>query len=323
MGEPDRSMTLAGLVSQSAESLYWRIHAAGTMPVEKFLATGDAAVELLDTGIIFRSGQDDSQVRSVEPATALRLLLGQRQNELMDRQERIMAGWRRLSALLPPAFEGSPGERIDGVRLMTNFDEVVTRAAELYPSPRQRLRGTETGTFATRPTRDRLRTPPAGAVRAGVRFQMIYHSGYLDTKAGSEIIRDSARAGEEVRLREHVPIKMLHVDDSIALVGVGQTANTALLVRSQAILAMLAEWFDLLWTDPATVRLPEDGTEPAPHDIQLRVLRMMPTDDDTAIARRLALSVSTVRRHIKALYVMLGVDNRFAAGMVAAKRGWI
>jgi hypothetical protein len=316
-------MTLAGLVNQPAESLYWRIRAAGAMPTDTFLATGDAAAELLDTGIAFRSGQDDSQIRSVEPATALRLLLGHRQHELVDRQERIMAGWQRLSALLPPAFEGSPGERVDGVRLMTNFDEVVTRAAELYPSPKQRLRGTETGAFTTRPTRHRVRTPPVGSVRAGVRFQMIYHSAYLDTKAGSEIIRDSARSGEEVRLRERMPIKMLHVDDSIALVGIGQTASTALLVRSEAILAMLAEWFDLLWTDPATVRLPDDQNEPAPDDIQLRVLRMMPTDDDTAIARRLTLSVSTVRRHIKALYVMLGVDNRFAAGMVAAKRGWI
>jgi hypothetical protein len=120
-----------------------------------------------------------------------------------------------------------------------------------------------------------------------------------------------------------MPVKMLHVDDSIALVGIGQVASTALLIRSEAILTMLAEWFDLLWADPTTVRLPDDTVETAPEEIQLRVLRMMPTDDDTAIARRLKLSVSTVRRHIKALYVELGVNNRFAAGMVAAKRGWI
>jgi hypothetical protein len=316
-------MTLAGLVGPAAESLYRRLSAVGSMAAEEFRASGVAAVELLDTGIAFHSGHDDSLIRPVEPATALRLLLGRRQGELVRQQERIMAGWQRLTALLPPAFEGSPNAQVDGVRLMTNFDEVVTRAAELYPSPRQRLRGTETGAFPTRPTKNRVRTPPEGSVRAGVRFQMIYHAAYLDTQAGSEIIRDSARSGEEVRLRERMPVKMLHVDDSIALVGIGHAAQTALLIRSDAILAMLAEWFDLLWTDPATVRLPDDTDQPAPDDIQLRVLRMMPTDDDTAIARRLTLSVSTVRRHIKVLYQLLGVDNRFAAGMVAAKRGWI
>jgi DNA-binding transcriptional ArsR family regulator len=316
-------MTLAGLVDQQTESLYWRIQAGGSMRADRFLTYGAAAEELLDTGMAFRSGQDDSLVRCVEPSTALRLLLARRQTELVTAQERIMAGWQRLTALLPPPFDGTPNSSVDGVRVMTSFDEVVTRAAELYPSPKKRLRGTETGSFPTRPTRNRVRTPPSGSLRAGVRFQMIYHSGYLDTKAGAEIIRDSARSGEEVRLREHMPVKMLHVDDSIALVGIGPQARTALLVRSDALLAMLAEWFDLLWSDPATVRLPEDSDELAPDDIQLRVLRMMPTDDDTAIARRLRLSVSTVRRHIKALYGMLGVDNRFAAGMVAAKKGWL
>lgn len=323
MTETDRSMTLAGLVSQEAELLYRRLRVAGTMNAGQFRACGVAAAELLDVGIAFHSGEQDGQIRPVEPATALRLLIGHRQGELMDRQERIMVGWQRLAALLPPAVDGAPTERADGVRLMTDFDEVVTRTAELYPSPKQRLRGTETGAYPTQPPRDRGRRPPQGSLRAGVRFQMIYHAGYLDTKAGSEIIRDSARSGEEVRLRGAMPIKMLHVDDSVALVGIGPMARTALLVRSEAILMMLAEWFDLLWADPATVRLPDDVSETSPDDIQLRVLRMMPTDDDTAIARRLQLSVSTVRRHIKVLYTMLGVNNRFAAGMVAAKRGWI
>ena len=48
-----------------------------------------------------------AQIRPVEPAVALRLLLGHRQGELMDRQERIMVGWQRLAALLPPAFDGA------------------------------------------------------------------------------------------------------------------------------------------------------------------------------------------------------------------------
>jgi hypothetical protein len=316
-------MTLAGLVSPEAEFLYRRLRVTGALDVEKFRTAGPAADELLDIGIAFHSGQDDTLIRPVDPASALRLLLSRRQREMVDQADRIMEGWTRLAGLLPASFGGSPVERVDGIRLITNFDEIVTRAAELYPAPKKRLRGTETGEFTNRPTPNRIRRPPRSSLRAGVRFQMIYHSDYLDTAAGSEIIRESARAGEEVRLRVRMPIKMFHVDDSIALVGIGPTARTALLVRAEAILAMLAEWFDLLWEDPATVRLPEEVDESAPDEIQLRVLRMMPTDDDTTIARRLKLSVSTVRRHIKALYVMLGVNNRFAAGMVAAKRGWI
>ncbi|HEX4703539.1 MAG TPA: hypothetical protein VH352_15535 [Pseudonocardiaceae bacterium] len=180
MGEPDKSVTLAGLVSQEAELLYRRLRAAGSVHADRFRDSGAAAAELLDTGIAFPSGRDDTMIRPVDPATALRLLIGRRQRELVDRQDQIIEGWRRLTALLPPTCDGQ------------------------HPN----------------------------------------------------------NGGDE-------------------------------------------------WS------------QPSPGEIQLRVLRMMPTDDDAAIARRLRLSVSTVRRHIKSLYVMLGVDNRFAAGMVAAKRGWI
>jgi hypothetical protein len=161
--------------------LYRRLRAAGSVHADRFRDSGAAATELLDTGIAFPSGRDDTVIRPVDPATALRLLIGRRQRELVDRQDQIIEGWRRLTALLPPTCDS--------------------------------------------------RRP--------------------DTNGADE------------------------------------------------------------WS------------QPSPGEIQLRVLRMMPTDDDAAIARRLRLSVSTVRRHIKSLYLMLGVDNRFAAGMVAAKRGWI
>jgi DNA-binding transcriptional ArsR family regulator len=178
MGEPDKAVTLAGLVSQEAELLYRRLRAAGSVPAAGFRDSGAAAAELLDTGIAFPTGRDDTMIRPVDPATALRLLIGRRQRELVARQDQIIEGWRRLTALLPPT---------------------------------------------------------CGAV--------------------------------------------------------DQSAD---------------QW-----------------SRTSPGELQLRVLRMMPTDDDAAIARRLRLSVSTVRRHIKSLYEMLGVDNRFAAGMVAAKRGWV
>ncbi|UOZ07957.1 MULTISPECIES: hypothetical protein [unclassified Amycolatopsis] len=53
------------------------------------------------------------------------------------------------------------------------------------------------------------------------------------------------------------------------------------------------------------------------------VLVLMARYDDHVIARRLGISVTTVRRRIKAVYALLGVDNRFAAGVAVAKRGWL
>jgi DNA-binding CsgD family transcriptional regulator len=326
MSTTDRPRPLAGLVSATAEALYLRLHASESTPV----GTGpgevdpcaEATAELLDLGLAFRSGEDDSLIRPVDESVALRLLLEQRQDELISAQRRILDGWSRLTDLLPRDVGGSSPCELDGVIPLADFVDVVTRAAELYPSAKYRMRGIETGEFPTRPTRERVRTPRRISLNAGARFQMIYQVNYVSTSAGHSIIEESAQHGEEVRLRRDVPLKMLHIDDSVALVSTDRLANTALLIRAPAMLAMLAEWFDLLWSDSATLA-PGEGNNSVLTNGQRRVLELMAVDGDEAIARRLNMSVTTVRRHVKAIYTTLRVDSRFAAGVAAAKRGWI
>lgn len=326
MDTADRGQPLAGLVSAAAEALYLRLRASGSAAVGAGPNEADphavATVELLDLGLAFRSGDDDSLIRPVDQAVALQLLLEQRQDELISAQRRILDGWAKLTDLLPRDVGGSSPGDLDGVTPLADFGEVVTRAAELYPSAKRRMRGIETGEFPTRPTRDRVRTPPRITLNAGARFQMIYQVSYLSTPAGTGVITESVRRGEEVRLRPEVPLKMLHIDDAVALVSTDRSANTALLVRRPAMLEMLAEWFDLLWSDPATMRH-DGGPDPALTTGQRRVLELLAVDGDEAIARRLNMSITTVRRHVKAIYTALGVDNRFAAGVAATKRGWI
>ena len=44
---------------------------------------------------------------------------------------------------------------------------------------------------------------------------------------------------------------------------------------------------------------------------------------DEAIAQQLGISTRTLRRRILVMFSELGASNRFAAGVAAAKRGWI
>ncbi len=320
----ERAQPLAGLVSPAAEALFLRLLARGCAEFGfgpgQIDPTDPATVELLDLGLAFRSGDQDGLLRPVDHAVALRLLIEHRQNQAIQAQARILDGWRRLTTLLPQGIGDSSAGTVDGVFPLADFDAVVTRAAELYPSARQRMRGTETGEFPNRPTTDRLRTPPQLA--AGARYQMIYQVSYASAPVGARIVAESARLGEEVRYRPDIPVKMLHVDDSVALLSTDRAARTAVLIRAPALLAMLASWFDLLWTDTGTIS-PGTGDDPPLTDGQRRVLELLAVEGDEVIARRLRLSITTVRRHVKAIYTALGVDNRFAAGVAAAKRGWI
>jgi DNA-binding CsgD family transcriptional regulator len=310
MADSERQPILAGLVNPAAEALYRRLRTAGPSRAD---VDDPATAELLDLGVAFRSGPDGAFISPVDLAVALRLLIKARQQELAVTQRRILDGWDRLAHLLPPAF-GAPSGDAKGIRTLTGAPEIATRATELYLSTRTHLRSTAIHV--------QLRTPPAASVAAGIRFQAIYQSGCLDTKTGSEIVAGLAAAGEEIRLRARISAWMLHVDDTIGLVGLDRSGETAALVRSPAVLAMLAEWFDLLWEQPTSVPFPgRDSVELT--EMQRTVLTLMVHNDDEGVARKLDTSVSTVRRHIRGIYQALGVNSRFAAGMAAAKRNWI
>jgi DNA-binding CsgD family transcriptional regulator len=326
MTRAERPTALAGLVSAEAEEIYQRLRRTGALPAGPESDAVDphapAVTELMDLGVVFRPG-DDALIRPVDPAAALRILIEARQDEMISFQSRILEGWERLSRLLPSAADGTENGHPDGVRVLTRTEEIVTRAAELYSAPKSRLRGTETGAFPTRSSGGRVRVPPPTAVKDGARYQMIYEIDYQRSADGATIVDRSATAGEEVRLRHRLSIKMLHVDDKVALVAADHTGRGAVLVQTPGILAMLAEWFDLLWDHPITMTYPVGGAESVLNAVQRDVLRLMLAGDDETIARRLRMSVTTVRRHIKAIYRALGVNSRFAAGMAAAKLNWI
>lgn len=326
MTETTRPATLAGLVSSEAEVVYQRLRASGALrigtgpdEVDQGMA---GVVELLDLGVVFHDGHDGA-IRAVDHAVALRLLIEARQSEMISFQNRILDGWTRLSKLLPSSLDHGGGDgRTDGIRVLTHVGDIVTRSAELYSAPKSRLRGTENGAFPTRPGGDRGRTPYP-TPRSDVRFQVLYEIDYQRTTAGARVIERAEQAGEEVRLRHRVPMKMLHVDDTVALVSTDRGGQSAVLVQAPAVVAMLAEWFDLLWENPTTMSYPVGGTPTALNPVQCDVLKLMLVNDDETIARRLQMSVTTVRRHIKSIYRALGVNSRFAAGMAAAKLNWI
>ncbi|WP_154697785.1 helix-turn-helix transcriptional regulator [Lentzea guizhouensis] len=303
---PDRSRPLAGLVSQDAEALFLRMLASGHAPAD---TRAPAAAELLDLGLAVYSSSG-ATLRPVDQAAALRLLLERRQHELLEQQRRVLDGWTRLTSLLPRDLGGRVCE---GVVPLESFDEVAARTAELYPSAKQHVRGTETGDGPG------IINEVRGQARAA-RFRIIYPVTCVATPAGARIIEDSAASGRQVRLRRDIPMKMLHVDDEVALISGAR--STGYLVQTPSIVSVLAEWFDLMWADAATIA-PGGGDEPALTPAQRTVLRLMFAGDDAAIARKLALSTTTVRRHVKAIYQVLGVNSRFAAGVAAAKRGWI
>ena len=240
-------------------------------------------------------------------AEVLRQRLETRSRELVEDQRRLFAGWHRLSAMIAARTGDGNGTTADGLRVCARQEDVVTRAAEFYVGAKRHVRAVDTGIL------DHPRGGTAGVVR-----QVLCQADHTVTA------ERMAAAGDQVRLRDRLPVAMVHVDDSAALVILDRTASTAVVVTTPALLEVLAGWFDLLWRHPATMAFPSGGAERSLTKPQQDVLKLMlGGGGDEAIARRLGLSVSTVRRTIKSIYDLLGVNNRFAVGVAAAKQNWI
>ena len=198
-------------------------------------------------------------------------------------------------------------------------------ASGLYRSPKRLLRATLNSEFVGGSAPHGALLPPRDAVDAGVEFRMLYETAHVTDTWGAQSVRMSVEAGEQARVRVRVPIKMMHVDDAVALVTVDRSGGAGGLdVRSPALLEVLAEWFDLLWADSSTVALsaaPEEEPLGAAHR---RVLQLMAAGlTDEAIAARTGASVRTVRRQVSVILDALRAESRFAAGVAAAKRGWL
>lgn len=331
MGTSEGDRPLAGLVSEEAERLYARLVEANGL----IIGPGDgqidldspAARELLDVRIAWRSSIETNRLIAAGEARAMQVLLAHHHAELLRRQQVVMRGWERLDSFLSSPLsrsDGTPSDAEFAPEIITSRDTISRLSAELYQSARQELLGISVGTMSAPMHDHQLLTPPEQALGRGARFRMLYDNVFAADAVGSRIIEASLASGEDARIRSDLPLKMLHVDDRIALVALTPTGvDGAMLIRSPSLLAALRQWFELLWADPATTTV--DGTAlTALNPTQLAVLRLLSSGrSDEAIARTLNASVRTVRRHIAAILDVLGAPSRFVAGAAAAKRGWI
>ncbi len=320
---------LAGLVSDEAERLYARLAAAGGLYIgegaEQLSLDNNAVRELTEAKIIFPSHND--RLIPVARETALQLLLSRQHAEIARRQEAAVAGWKQLDAMLSES-RGPTGTTIRDAGgladVIVGLDELNHLSHELYYSTEHELLGLTTGRFKRPMELQKAVTPPLPATSQGARFRMIYDSQIAAHPFGAQLIAASVETGEEIRIREQLPLKMLHVDDKVALIALTDTAvDGSLLTRSPLLLAALREWFEYMWKDDSTTAICDSAdislTVPQRH-----VLRLLSSGmSDEAIARASGMSVRTVRRHVTAILDQLGASSRFAAGAMASRRGWI
>ena len=163
-----------------------------------------------------------------------------------------------------------------------------------------------------------------GVLRRGVAIQVIYQADAARDPAVLRYLTEFAAEGAQVRVTARVRHRTIIVDRSVAVVGVEQDSlhGPYLLVREPAMVLSFRAQFAGLWKSAHSVGVgPEDSLGSETVRETLEILKSGVTDE--VAARRLGVSVRTVRRRVAAVLELLGAASRFEAGVKAVEAGWL
>ncbi|MFF0266684.1 helix-turn-helix domain-containing protein [Kribbella sp. NPDC004536] len=161
----------------------------------------------------------------------------------------------------------------------------------------------------------------------GVEIRYIYPESYWKRPGVREILEFITGLGGKIRIAPSIPFRLTILDYESAVIGIDpeDTSRGAAIHHSRAVVRMAMELFLSYWDrgfEPFTEELwARDGGISAQEAEFLRLLVHGATDEQ--VARKLGVSLRTVRRIAAKLSEQVGASGRFELGVRAAQRGWV
>ncbi|MEV6012242.1 helix-turn-helix domain-containing protein [Streptomyces sp. NPDC051976] len=308
-------------IPETAESLYRELLARpATSPAELAAAAGrDVSavrreLRLLEThGLVARNPGRPVRFRALPPDLAVEVLALQRHRQID--QARMAAAdltrlWLAANREQQPAVELVRGGETNVQRFLqcqrASQDEVLTLDMPPYVSE-----------GVARQTEVQLEL-----MARGVRYRTVYDCAALADPEQLALARLLAQHGEQARVYDGLPLKLLVTDRSTALVPItlSEDRQSLALTRSPLLDALLA-LFEFLW-ERATPLWSERSASAELTDEDAQLLGFAAAGyTDLAISRKLGVNKRTIERRMSRLMTLLGARSRFQAGLQAGRKG--
>ncbi|MCF2131701.1 LuxR C-terminal-related transcriptional regulator [Strepomyces sp. STD 3.1] len=333
MAETDAPMALVGLDAET-EAVYRELLARGGGTADSLVAAsglnwGHAVAQLEHlhrNGLLSRRSSGEYQ--TVDPRHAL--------SALVDSRTRQLAAVREAAASLGELFDEArrAGGPQPATRTISGAEEVGDCYYRLKQSALREMCELERPPYLLAPNEPL----DQAAIGRGVRVRAVYAAASFDEDGGWQDLGSLVSHGEEARVVPTLPVKLVLVDRSAAMVSLTLEGGSSdcLYTEAPPLIEVLSELFDRYWAVAARLSGPDLPAGPAPEPVAPDGGVRRPTDEerhllalfaagvkDDSIARQLGVSTRTLRRRVQNLYAALGTTNRFGAGVAAARRNWI
>ena len=316
---PDQSRAYCELVAMPSATAAELAARLGCEATEASLALSALEHE----GLVDRSGEDTSRYVASPPAVTLGALLVRRQNEIRLAEVELAA--------LDELYRNGVTDRAaaDVVDVVRGPEAIRQRFEQLQLSAREEVMAFVKAPTALVSTAEN--TAEDEAVARGVRYRVLLEREMLDLEPGlfDHVVRAVA-AGEEVRITDSLPLKLLVVDRELAFVPIGTAeapVHGALLVRRSGLLDALCALYESEWSKATEVNISAPARaelELGPlEDVDAQVLTLLLAGlNDKSIAYHLGTSLRTVQRRVRHLMDRAGARTRTQLGWKAAQLGW-
>ena len=171
------------------------------------------------------------------------------------------------------------------------------------------------------------RSPDAELLRRGIKMRTVYLQSMTESKHALGYAATIHRLGGEVRVTPTLPMRLLLLDQELAIMPMDpeHPSAGAVIHRTPAVVSVALALFDAYWSRATEMFSPEDRDDEnplTPHEAE--VLRLLAGGaKDEQVARLLGISLRTARRITANLSERLDAASRFELGVAAAKRGWV
>ncbi|MQY15499.1 hypothetical protein SRB5_56810 [Streptomyces sp. RB5] len=311
---------LVGLGAAEVPELAHRL----TLPEEEAART---LRRLERQGLAAQSSARPGRWVAAPPAVALGALLTQQRHELEQAElaAALLAKEYRAEASEPPVH--------DLIEVVTGAAAVAHRFRQLQLGATREVCGLVTGKPMAVPSTENSAEEQAST--RGVHYRVVIEREVLNGPGSVSGLAEALGRGEEVRLAERVPTKLVVADGTVAMVPLtGRDAEpAALIVHASGLLESLTGLFESVWQQSLPLRLtPADGSGAAlvegaadgPDDVDLQILSLLLAGlTDASVAKQLDVGLRTVQRRVKRLMELVGVATRLQLGWQAYERGWV
>lgn len=288
----------------------------------------DALDELSDLTLLRPGLSPTQKLRPVSIERAIHTLLRQQSEQLKIQSSSLsmlQSAMKELLASRPTRQDGfghADVETLTGFEPMQSLiEQLMFRATESFwsaipgrPVPPEMLE-------AARPFDEEL-------CQRGVPTRSLYQNSVLSDRRNMDYARWLSGLGTEIRSTPVIPIRMIIADRSLValLHRQPQLPLEMFVVREPAIVIPLIDLYEMSWAaaKPIDAVEPRQSDDRAPTQQELALLRLLAAGStDEAAAKKLGVSVRTVRRIMAELMDQLEASSRFEAGHKATQRGWL